>query len=228
VTVTDDTQLRLKAIRMTQKRELQYSPVRSSDRPTAAKAMTPMAVAPNSGHWFCATTSRTTSSLSSPASMPTLVPSMTMMALSVSMHRAMMSAPSEMRSIRRSPFMYMTRNVAMIVRNSTTPMINPVLRPIVRRSTTKTMVTALPRLKTNSFVAAVTAGTLDRVGDFLGDLPGAGPGVRGNDQRFLDRELRVLEPADLPVGHHPAQEGEQHGHEHHAVVADGQDAGAHG
>ena len=55
--------------------------------------MTPMAVAPKSGHWFSATTSRTTLSLSSPASMPTLIPSMTMIALSVSMHRAMMSAP---------------------------------------------------------------------------------------------------------------------------------------
>src|SRR5262245_1473878 len=155
--VIDDTQLRLSAIRMTKNNELQYSPVRSSDRPIAAKAMTPMAVAPKSGHWFSATRLRTTSSLSLPASMPTLIPSMTMMALSVSMHSAMMSAPSEMRSIRRSPFMYMTRNVAMIVRNNTAPMINPVLRPMVRRSTTMTMVTALARLNMNSLVAAVTA-----------------------------------------------------------------------
>src|SRR5215468_5043257 len=125
----DDTQLKLREIRMTQNSELQYSPVLSSDRPIAAKAMTPMAVAPKSGHWFCATVSRTASSLSPPDSMPTLIPSMTMMALSVSMHRAMMSAPSEMRSISRSPFMYMTRNVAMIVRNSTMPMMKPVLRP---------------------------------------------------------------------------------------------------
>ena len=84
-----------------------------------------MAVAPKSGHWFCATTSRTTSSLSLPASIPTLIPSMTMIALSVSMHSAMMSAPSEMRSISRSPFMYMTKNVAMIVRNSTMPIMKP-------------------------------------------------------------------------------------------------------
>ena len=117
----------------------------------------PMAVAPNSGHWFCATTSRTTSSLSLPASMPTLMPSMMMIALSVSMQSAMISAPSEMRSISRSPFMYITKNVAMIVRNSTMPMIKPVLRPIARSSTTKTMVTALPRLNMKSFVATVTA-----------------------------------------------------------------------
>src|SRR5262249_32761991 len=155
--VIDDTQLRLREIRITQNSELQYSPVRSSDRPIAAKAMTPMAVAPNSGHWFSATTSRTTSSLFLPASIPTLIPSMTMMALSVSMHRAMMSAPNEMRSISRSPLVYMTKNVAMIVRNSTAPMINPVLRPIANRSTTMTMVTALARLSMNSLVASVTA-----------------------------------------------------------------------
>ena len=53
--------------------------------------------------------------------------------------------------------MYMTRNVAMIVRNSTMPMISPVLRPIANRSTTKTMVTALARLNMNSLVAAETA-----------------------------------------------------------------------
>ena len=63
------------------------------------------------------------------------------MALSVSMHRAMMSAPSEMRSINRSPFMYITKKVARIVRKSTMPMMNPVLRPIVKSSTTKTMIT---------------------------------------------------------------------------------------
>ena len=147
VTVTDDTQLKLSAIKITQNSELVYSPVRSSDRPIAAKAMTPMAVAPNSGHWFCATTSRTTSSLSLPASMPTLIPSMTMIALSVSMQRAMISAPSEMRSISRSPFMYITKNVPMIVRNSTMPMIKPVLRPIAKSSTTKTIVTALRQVE---------------------------------------------------------------------------------
>ena len=53
--------------------------------------------------------------------------------------------------------MYMTRNVAMIVRNSTTPMMSPVLRPIANSSTTKTMVTALTRLNMKSLVAAVTA-----------------------------------------------------------------------
>src|SRR5262249_21741122 len=155
--VTEDTQLRLRAMRMAQNGELQYSPVLSSDSPMAANASTPMAVAPNRGHWFSATTSRTTSNLSSPPSMRTFTPSMTMMALSVSMHRAMMSAPREIRSMSRSPFMYMTRNVATIVRNSTSPMMTPVLRPIVSSSTTTTMVTALARLNMKSLVASLTA-----------------------------------------------------------------------
>ena len=54
------TQLSAREMSMTQNRELQYSPVRSSDNPMAAKATTAMAVAPNSGHWFCEITSRIT------------------------------------------------------------------------------------------------------------------------------------------------------------------------
>ena len=50
MTVTEEIQLRLREIRMTQNSELVYSPVESSERPIAAKAMTPMAVAPKSGH----------------------------------------------------------------------------------------------------------------------------------------------------------------------------------
>ena len=142
---------------MTQNRELQYSPVRSSDSPMAAKATTAMAVAPNSGHWFCAITSRITWSLSSPASIRTLMPSVTTIALSVSMHRAMMRAPREMRSIRRLPSMYITRNVPMIVRNRTKPIMKPALRPIAIRSTTKTMRDRLDQIEHEALVASVTA-----------------------------------------------------------------------
>ena len=48
-------------------------------------------------------------------------------------------------------------NVAMMVRNSTSPIISPVLRPIAKNSTKNTMVTALAKLKIKSFVARVTA-----------------------------------------------------------------------
>src|SRR5262249_46349609 len=71
-------------------------------------------------------------------------------------------------------------------------------------------------------------GVFDGVGDLLGALVGAGPGVRGDDQRFLDREFRVLEPADLQVGDDPAGEHEGHRHGDHAVHADREYAGVHG
>lgn len=73
------------------------------------------------------------------------------------MHSAMINAPNEIRSISRSPFMYITKNVPIIVRNNTMPMMNPVLRPIASSNTTKTIVTALPRLNMNSLVACETA-----------------------------------------------------------------------
>src|SRR5437899_363900 len=60
VNVIAATQLSAREINITQNRELQYSPVRSSDSPMAANATTAMAVAPNSGHWFCEITSRIT------------------------------------------------------------------------------------------------------------------------------------------------------------------------
>jgi hypothetical protein len=49
VAVIEDIQLRLSEIRITQNRELQYSPVLSSDNPIAANAITPIAVAPTHG-----------------------------------------------------------------------------------------------------------------------------------------------------------------------------------
>jgi hypothetical protein len=78
-------------------------------------------------------------------------------ALSVSMQSAMMRAPSEIRSMRRLPSTYITRNVPMIVRSRTKPIMKPALRPMAIRSTTNTMVTALPRLKMKLLVASETA-----------------------------------------------------------------------
>src|SRR5262249_12752122 len=77
-------------------------------------------------------------------------------------------------------------------------------------------------------LAQLLAGVLDRVGDLPGHLLCAGAWVRRDDQGLLNRELRVLEPADLPVGHDAAQDGEEHGNEHDAVILDGQDAWVHG
>ena len=52
VTVIDEIQLSVSEMRITQKSELQYSPVLSFESPIAAKAITPIAVAPKSDHWF--------------------------------------------------------------------------------------------------------------------------------------------------------------------------------
>ena len=136
------TQLMAREMKMTQKRELQYSPVLSSDNPIAAKAITAMAVAPKSGHWHCETVSRMTAILSSPLSIRTFIPSVMTIALSVSMQSAMMNAPREMRS-NRMLLKYITMIVARIVKSSTTPIIIPARKPIAKRSTTNTIVTAL-------------------------------------------------------------------------------------
>ena len=150
------TQLIAREMKMTQKRELQYSPVLSSDKPIAAKAITAMAVAPKSGHWHWDTTSRITEILSSPLSMRTFIPSVMTIALSVSMQSAMIKAPREMRSSRMS-LKYITWIVARIVSSRTTPIIIPARSPIAKRSTTNTMLTALTRLKAKALVAMVTA-----------------------------------------------------------------------
>ena len=47
-------------------------------------------------------------------------------------------------------------------------------------------------------LAQLLAGAFDRVGDFPGDLLRAGSWIRRDDQRFLDRELRVFQ-ASQPV-----------------------------
>src|SRR5262249_39790556 len=76
-------------------------------------------------------------------------------------------------------------------------------------------------------LAELLAGAFDRIAALPGDLLGAGPGVWRDEQGLLYRELRVLEPAHLRVGHGPADDGEEHGHENDAVVADGEFAGVH-
>src|SRR5262249_10371991 len=77
-------------------------------------------------------------------------------------------------------------------------------------------------------LAELLHGAFDRVGDLLGDLLGARPGVRSHDQRLLDGELRVLEPAHLLVGDEPADDGQRRRDEYHPVVLDGRDAKVHG
>ena len=90
--------------------------------------------------------------------------------------------------------------------------------------------TDMPRVdsdSTRSELPELLAGAFDRVGNFLGDFFGAGARIGRDDQRFLDRELGVFEPADLLIGDEPAHQHEQHGHEHDAIVVDREDAWVH-
>ena len=76
-------------------------------------------------------------------------------------------------------------------------------------------------------LAQLLAGYLDRVGDFLRHFGRAGAGVGRDDEGLLDGELGVFQPAEVAVGDEAAEDGQGHGHEDHAVVLDGKDAGVH-
>ena len=71
------------------------------------------------------------------------MPSVMTMALSTSITRAMMRAPSEMRS-RISPVCSMMIIVPHMVMNRIAPMMSPLRTPIARSKTTKTITTAIP------------------------------------------------------------------------------------
>src|SRR5262249_54368652 len=65
------------------------------------------------------------------------------------------------------------------------------------------------------------------IGDFHCDLFGARPRVWTNDQRLFDRELGVLESAQIQISNEPAHDGHRHGDEHHSVVFDRKDTWVH-
>ena len=60
---------------------------------------------------------------------------------------------------------------------------------------------------------------LDRVGDLPGDLLGTGARIGSDDQRFLDRELRILQASQLVIRDEPTQEDEKHQHENNPILA---------
>ena len=115
-----------------------------------------MIVAPSSGVAVWPTTSRAASIPDMPPCIRIRMPSVTTMALSTSIPRAMISAPSEMRS-RMTSCVCMMMNEPMIVRASTNPMIKPERSPMNMRSTTITMATAVIRFFMNALMEMVTA-----------------------------------------------------------------------
>ncbi len=156
VTVTAVTQLSDSDISTTWNRDLQNSPVESSDSPIAPNAMMATAVAPSSGRAVWLTTALAADSGSSPCWMRTSIPSMTTMALSTSMPRAMISAPSEMRS-RATSQEPMKMKVPTMVSASMKPMISPLRTPMNSSNTATTMATACIRLFRKPSMAVTTA-----------------------------------------------------------------------
>ncbi len=138
------SQLRNSEYISTQNSDPANSPVESGDRPMGAKASTAMKVAPSNGHMVCLTIALAASSLVWPRCRPIKMPSVMTIALSTSMPRAMISAPSEMRWSSMS-FCSIRMNVPLQVRNSTIPISTPLLMPMKNNSTTMTMATAAIR-----------------------------------------------------------------------------------
>src|SRR5215472_17076652 len=61
------------------------------------------------------------------------------------------------------------------------------------------------------------AGAFDRIGDLLCDFLGARARIRRDDQRFLDRELRILQTPQVSIRHNPARNDKQNSREHDLI-----------
>src|SRR5262249_51272566 len=57
---------------------------------------------------------------------------------------------------------------------------------------------------------------------------GTRPWIRSYDQGFFDRELRILEPAQAPIGQESTEDRQGHREEHYAIVLNGEDPRVHG
>ena len=155
VTVIAVTQERPSDINTTWNKERQNSPVESSEVPIAANASTATAVAPSRGMADCWATSIVASLACMPCFILMSVPSTTTMALSTSMPRAMISAPSDIRCNEISHGS-MKINVAETVSTNTKPIIKPARRPIANNNTMITIATAWYRLMRKLSIAMVT------------------------------------------------------------------------
>ena len=69
-------------------------------------------------------------------------------------------------------------------------------------------------------LAELLAGAFDGVGDLVGDLRRAGSGVRRDDERLLNGELGILEPADILIGPYPPYDNQKHAEKDNPVILD--------
>ncbi len=155
-------QLMASAMSSTSKSERQYSPVLSFERPMAPKARIAMAVEPSSGTAVWVTMSFAAFMRSDPRWMAMSMPSVMTMALSTSITRAMMRAPSEMRSS-VSPQKFITIIVPQIVMSRIAPIIRPLRSPMKMRRTMMTITTAWARFITKSLIDSVTVSAWNEI-----------------------------------------------------------------
>src|SRR5262249_21154549 len=76
-------------------------------------------------------------------------------------------------------------------------------------------------------LAELLTGAFNRIGDFLGDFFCAGARIRRHDQRFFDRELRILQASRVQIRHNPAKNDKKNGREHNLIVSKGDSADVH-
>ena len=140
---------------MTQNKEPAYSPISVGDKPIALKARMPTTVPPSKGNCVPLTTAIAALWACSPFCMRTKMPSVTTMALSTSIPRAMIKAPSDTRCMAISSI-YMAIKVPATVSNNTSPTITPLRQPINRISTSTTIATAAAKFSTKPSTASRT------------------------------------------------------------------------
>ena len=106
-------------------------------------------VAPSRGQAGCEAASSAACARSMPCCKRVEMPSATTIALSTIMPRAMTRAPSDTRC-KSMAMPFITMNVPRMVMIRAQPMTRPIRHPMVRASTTRTMITASARLITNA------------------------------------------------------------------------------
>ena len=115
----------------------------------------PMTVAPSRGIWVLAAASSAAALLSRPRRIEICIPSATTMALSTSMPIAMISAPSEIRSISIENSA-MKNSVPTTVSRSVDPTTTAARQPMKIPSTTTTMETDMARFTRKALEASST------------------------------------------------------------------------
>ena len=191
--VTAVNQLNMSEIKITINRERQYSPVLSSDVPMAAKPATATTVAPNNGMAVWPTMSLAAFMASMPCCMRIRMPSVTTMALSTSIPRAITSAPNEMRSRVMLPI-FIKINVPKMVTAKIAPMIRPLRKPMETNSTSTTIAMEASRFCLKPSMAKVTAWDCSEM--MLMSMPTGVSGIRARSLSSMPWPMVTTLPPD--------------------------------